>query len=72
MNRRYYERLSEWSEPEGIKVNREGKLLGRRIGPVDFRDDGTAVTDTVVGIETGEPSPQTLGSRAPVTLSSVP
>jgi hypothetical protein len=27
LRRRYYERLSDWSEPGEIKINRNGKLL---------------------------------------------
>ena len=27
LRRRYYERLSDWSEPDAVKINRNGKLL---------------------------------------------
>ena len=50
--RRYQQRLTDSSEPGGVKVSREGKLLRPRIGPIKFRDDGAAATDTVVGTET--------------------
>jgi hypothetical protein len=33
LRRRYYERVSDWSEPGAVKINRNGKLLGPPSGP---------------------------------------
>ena len=54
--RRYQQGLTDGSEPGAVTGSREGRVLGSLIGPVEFRDDGTAATDTVVGTETREPS----------------
>jgi hypothetical protein len=41
LKRRYYERLSDWSEPGEIKINRNGKLLSL---PSDSGQDSLIVS----------------------------